>query len=81
MPRIIDSPRSPKGPTVTEMPVDAALLEAGDHNGSTYFQHLRFARVVRGGQSPEVTLIDGDWAVRVGLAAQESAATGEAVVP
>ena len=27
---------------VTEVKVDPVLLEAGDHNGSTYYQHKRF---------------------------------------
>ncbi|SHI33019.1 Gfo/Idh/MocA family protein [Wenxinia saemankumensis] len=79
MPRVIRSPRSPKGPAIEDFPIDPALLAAGDHNGSTYFQHLRFAQAVRGGGPVEVTLADGAWAVRMGLAAQESAATGQAV--
>ena len=44
------------------------ILEAGDHNGSTFYQHQKFMRVVDGHQSPEVTLNDGIWAVRMGNA-------------
>ena len=79
VPQLIVSPRAPKGPQRRDIPVDPALLEAGDHNGSTYYQHLRFNAVVRGEGTPEVTLEDGAWAVRIGLAAQESARTGQAV--
>ena len=78
-PQIIVSPRAPKGPIVSEVPVDPVLLAAGDHNGSTYFQHLRFNAVVRGEGEVEVTVDDGAKAVAIGLAAQKSAETGQAV--
>ena len=58
---------------------DPALLAAGDHNGSTFYQHQKFLDVVRNGTCPEVGLIDGIWAVRMGQAAQLSAQTGESV--
>ena len=35
-PQIIISPRSPQGPIQEEVMVDPHLLEAGDHNGSTF---------------------------------------------
>ena len=73
------SPRNPKGPKTLEIPVDPKLLEAGDHNGSTFYQHERFARVLRGEQLVEVTLQDGLKAVLMGLAAQRSIETGEAI--
>ncbi len=79
VPQVIVSPRDPKGPRVVEIPVDPALLEAGDHNGSTFYQHRRFLDAVRGQARPEVTLEDGMWAVRMGLAAQQAALTGESV--
>jgi predicted dehydrogenase len=77
--QLIVSPRAPKGPRAVEIPVDPALLEAGDHNGSTFYQHQRFAAAVRGEGPVEVTLADGWWAVAMGIAAQRSAATGQAV--
>jgi predicted dehydrogenase len=80
VPQLIVSPRHPKGPMLREIPVDPTLLAAGDHNGSTFYQHQRFNAVVRGQGTPEVTIADGAWAVRMGLAAQESAATGQAVL-
>ncbi|NBB96863.1 MAG: Gfo/Idh/MocA family oxidoreductase [Alphaproteobacteria bacterium] len=79
VPQLIESPRDPKGPRAIEIPVDPALLAAGDHNGSTYYQHARFADVVRGQGDVEVGLDDGVWAVLMGMAAQESARTGRAM--
>ncbi len=78
VPQLVLSPRV-KGPEVREIPVDPALLAAGDHNGATFYQHQRFLEVVRGHGRVEVGLGDGAAAVRIGLAAQESAETGQAV--
>ena len=80
-PQLIVSPRDPKGPEVRDIPVDPALLEAGDHNGSTFYQHEGFLAVVRGErQLPDVSLDDGWKAVAMGLAAQESARTGQSII-
>ncbi|MXU64780.1 Gfo/Idh/MocA family protein [Oceanomicrobium pacificus] len=60
--------------------VDPRILQAGDHHGSTFYQHQRFADLVRRGDGqPEVGLEDGFWSVLVGEAAEESARTGQAV--
>jgi predicted dehydrogenase len=60
--------------------VDEAILRAGDHHGSTFFQHRKFFDLVRTGKGqPEVTLEDGLWSVRVGEAAELSARTGQAI--
>ena len=64
---------------MVEIPVDPLLLAAGDHNGSTFYQHQRFQRAVLAEQPPEVGFEDGWWAVAMGLAAQQSARTGKAV--
>lgn len=79
VPQVIVSPRDPKGPRVLEVPVDPAILAAGDHNGSTYYQHAGFAQAAAGAGAVEVALTDGWWAVAMGLAAQRSAVTGQAV--
>ena len=80
--KLVTSPRSPQGPVTHDIPVDPTLLDAGDHNGSTFYQHQRFVDLVRGEtDAPEVSLRDGWAAVAMGLAAQESARTGEAVDP
>ncbi|WP_170370179.1 Gfo/Idh/MocA family protein [Ruegeria arenilitoris] len=80
VPQLIVSPRDPKGPVARDIPVDPRLLAAGDHNGSTFYQHQGFLALVRGERdAPDVSLTDGMWAVRMGLAAQQSLATGETV--
>jgi predicted dehydrogenase len=79
VPKVIVSPRNPAGPVELSVPVDPALLAAGDHNGSTFYQHRGFAFAAGGNRPPEVSLTDGWWAVAMGLAAQQSAVTGEAV--
>ena len=80
VPQLIVSPRDPKGPITRDIPVDPRLLAAGDHNGSTFYQHQGFLALVRGERdAPDVSLTDGMWAVRMGLAAQQSLATGETV--
>jgi len=61
------------------VPVDPRVLEAGDHHGSTFFQHERFLAMVRGGGAPEVTLEDGYWSVLMGEAAETSARLGQPV--
>ncbi|AUH33538.1 Gfo/Idh/MocA family protein [Paracoccus tegillarcae] len=77
--QVIASPRHPKGPQLIEIPVDPALLAAGDHNGATYWQHRRFVQALQGQAPVEVTLQDGWWAAAMGMAAQLSARTGQAV--
>lgn len=80
IPQLIVSPRAPKGPVHHDVPVDPTLLDAGDHNGSTFYQHQKFLQLVRGEiETPEVSLLDGWKAVAMGLAAQLSAQTGQAV--
>ncbi|MDB3865761.1 hypothetical protein N9296_06630, partial [Amylibacter sp.] len=66
---LIISPRKPQGPIHEDIFVDEKLLNAGDHNGSTFFQHQKFLELVRGNlQLPEVSLLDGWKAVAMGLA-------------
>ena len=72
-PKLIESPRSPTGPSEIDIPVDPKLLAAGDHNGSTFYQHMKFLDVVLRKGDVEVSLDDGIWAVRMGQAAQQSA--------
>lgn len=77
--RLTEAPRQPKAPVVTEVPVDPAVLAAGDHNGATYYQHQRFLQVVQGAGPVDVTVDDGVRAVEIGLAAQRAALTGQVV--
>ena len=76
---IVISPRAPKGPVRRQVHVDENVLKAGDHHGSTYFQHVGFRAAMLEGGPIDVTLADGLAAVRIGLAAERSAATGDAV--
>lgn len=76
VPELEISPRRPIGPILRDIPVDPVLLQAGDHNGATYYQHQKFAEVVAGRGTVEVTLQDGIRAVDLGLAAQQAAQEG-----
>lgn len=77
--QLIVSPRQPAGPRVLDIPVDPQLLAAGDHNGSTFYQHQKFLAVLQGQGQVEVSLADGLAAVVMGLAAEHSAQTGQVV--
>lgn len=77
--QLIVSPRSPQGPFTVEIQVDPRLLAAGDHNGSTFYQHQKFCATVRGEGPVEVTLEDGWKAVAMGIAAQSSAGRASVV--
>lgn len=73
VPQLVISPRSPKGPSTHDIPIDPTILEAGDHNGSTYYQHQGFLALLRGQRdTPEVGLNDGMMSVIMGMAAQLS---------
>lgn len=79
-PKLIKSPRAPKRPEKVDVPVPEALLAAGDHNGSTFYQHQQFQKLMTGEiDAPEVSLNDGWMAVVMGMAAQQSAMSGEVV--
>ncbi len=70
-PQLIVSPRARTGLQVKDIPVDPALLSAGDHNGATFYQHKGFLELVRGERdAPEVSFGDGLAAVMMGMAAQ-----------
>ena len=77
--QIVISPRLSKAVIKEEIEIDHIIQTAGDHHGSTFFQHQRFLRMIREGGAPEVTIRDGRIAVAVGLAAEESVRTGQAV--
>jgi len=74
------SDRQSKIETSEDVLVDEAILQAGDHHGSSFYQHQKFLNMVRdGGTTPEVSLLDGLWSVRVGEAAELSARSGQVV--
>ncbi|MFD0979121.1 Gfo/Idh/MocA family protein [Tropicimonas aquimaris] len=77
---VVISERATKKITREVIHVPNEVLQAGDHHGSTYFQHQRFRDLVLAGRGePEVTLTDGLWSVIVGEAAEQSARTGQAI--
>ena len=78
--RIAIADRATRTETEEEVHVDPAILGAGDHHGSTFYQHQRFLDLVRSGRgTPEVTAQDGLWSVIVGEAAERSARSGQAI--
>ena len=80
MPPVIVSARDRSGAVTIDVPVEAALLAAGDHNGATFHQHMGFRDLCLGRRSAaEVGMLDGWWAVALGMAAQEAAARGVVV--
>ena len=77
---IVISDRNTKSVTIEPVEVDEKILQAGDHHGSTYYQHMKFRDLVLSGQGqPEVSLMDGLWSVLVGEAAEQSARSGQVV--
>ena len=77
--KIVISDRKKKIITEESIPIDPTLLEVGDHNGSTFYQHKKFYDVVCSNAPVEVDLNDGIWAVRMGLAAQLSSIENRSV--
>ena len=78
--QIVISDRAAKQERIEPIEVDETILQAGDHHGSSFFQHQRFQKLIRGEIArPEVSLEDGLWSVRIGEAAEASAVKGAAV--
>lgn len=78
--QIVLSDRIDMEVTTEVVEVDETILQAGDHHGSSFYQHQRFLDLVRRGRGePDVSLEDGLWSVRVGEAAELSARTGRAI--
>jgi len=71
--------RHPRQVETVQVPVDARILAAGGHHGSTYYEHVAFQRAIREGTPAEVTAEDGLRAVAMGVAAERSAAEGRPV--
>ena len=77
--QMVISPRATKEEICEDVEVDHAILTAGDHHGSTYYQHRHFLTLLQEGGTTAITARDGRQAVAIGLAAEESARTGQAV--
>ena len=59
--------------------VDSRVKHEGFHHGSSFLEHREFIDAIREGSGPAVTTTDGLISVLVGLAAQQSIETGQAV--
>ncbi len=74
---LIFSPRTgfmqPKAVERAHIAVDEAVLKAGHHHGSTFYEHQKFIAAVRGNGPVEVSAEDGLRAVAIGTAAEISA--------
>lgn len=77
--QVVLSLRDQSAPQVDMIEGDATLAAAGDHHGSTYYQHARFASAVLFAEPVEVSAEDGARAVLIGAAAQESIRTGQVI--
>ena len=58
---------------------DTSIRYTGHHFGASYVEHVRFARAIRHGRPPEITLEEGLRAVATGLAAHRSIDEGRPV--
>eukprot|EP00300_Choanocystis_sp_HF-7_P033164 c45459_g1_i1.p1 GENE.c45459_g1_i1~~c45459_g1_i1.p1 ORF type:complete len:409 (-),score=118.54 c45459_g1_i1:158-1384(-) len=58
---------------VIRMPVDVTLLEAGYHEGSTFFEQQEFLRAIANSLPAEVGVDEGVLSVMIGIAAERSA--------
>ena len=74
---LVFSPRTgfmqPKAVERSHVAVDEAILKAGHHHGSTWYEHQKFNAAVRGAGPVEVSAEDGLRAVAIGTAAEISA--------
>ncbi|MEM9780662.1 MAG: Gfo/Idh/MocA family oxidoreductase [Pseudomonadota bacterium] len=77
--QLLISPRLKRSFHREDIEVDPAIAWAGDHHGSTFYQHQRFLRMLTEGGAPEVSVQDGRIAVAVGAAAEASVRSGQAI--
>ena len=59
--------------------LDLRIKEQGFHHGASYLEHLSFLEAINNKTEPEVTIEDGFMSVVLGLAAQQSIATGQLI--
>jgi predicted dehydrogenase len=58
---------------------DPRVKEQGLHHGASYLEHLGFIEAINNGAPPAVTVRDGLLSVVLGVAAQQSIESGQAV--
>jgi len=62
-----------------EIKEDTRVKEIGFHHGASYVEHLELIECIKTGNQPLVNCLDGLNSIILGMAAQESIKTGEAV--
>ena len=71
--------RNPREVTTETIEIDADVLAAGVHHGSTFQEHVAFRQAILDGGEPAVAARDGMMAVAMGAAAELSAREGRPV--
>jgi predicted dehydrogenase len=66
-------------PSVISTPCYPKIIQSSGHTGGTYFEHRYFIDNIEGKETDTATIEEGFWSVVVGIAAEESALTGEIV--
>jgi len=64
---------------ISEVDVPTTARHVGLHHGSSYLEHVDFARAIRESLPPSVTLTDGLWSVAIGVAAHRSIDSGRPI--
>lgn len=73
------SPRDKSGPIDEHIPVAAELMKAGHHHGATVYHLRAFHQALVSGEAAPIGTLDGLRSVQIGLAAQQSVETGQAI--
>jgi myo-inositol 2-dehydrogenase/D-chiro-inositol 1-dehydrogenase len=77
--KLLISTRSENSYKTIPIKQDPRVLEQGFHHGASYLEHLEFISAINENKSPAVTTRDGLMSVAIGVAAQQSIASGQAV--
>ncbi|MBU2511296.1 Gfo/Idh/MocA family oxidoreductase [bacterium] len=68
--------RGEGNPSRVSTPYYPTYIEAGGHNGATYYEHIKFIDNIKGLQTDTATVEEGFWSIVVGAAAEKSAKQG-----
>lgn len=72
-------PRDRSGPVAVPAPIPPEVPYPELHGGSSYLEHVAFARCIREDRPAEVTVADGLWSVAMGVAAHRSIDEGRGI--
>ncbi len=76
---VVVGKRNPRSIETHTLSLDADVLAAGAHHGSTFLAHGAFRRAILESTPAAVSALDGFWAVAMGVAAETSATLGRPV--